>query len=251
MFEPETEVVELQSRLGRVGSIQAWNPWKARKSVDDATWWVSKIARLSHGLDEAEDYKAHFDRVVYQARHESVLEFVPSDDEGGALPQCSLRNCAGLCEGYWANELVWEEFEPDQLKIQMKGQEASAFLVEAPIFVARQWMRHRSFAYLEMSRRYVKGTKIKWEYYGDKSLSGAFWQLCEAEYERRLECWTPNEIARGCMPVEAMTKFWVAGFDIDWCSSFLRQRLDEHAQPEIRVFAQWIRDFLASKQFRE
>ena len=45
------------------------------------------------------------------------------------------------------------------------------------------------------------------------------------------------------MPVEALTRFWVAGFNRDW-EAFLKLRDDPHAQPEIRVFAQWIRNHL-------
>jgi thymidylate synthase (FAD) len=261
MFEAETEVVELQSRLGRVGSIQAWDPWKARKSLDATYWFVSKIARLSHGLGEAGDFLAHFTRVVTQMRHESVLEFVPvivEDGASGHLPHHSLRHAQGKMTSDW----MWGS---DERSIA----DASAFMVEAPIFVARQWMRHRSFSYLEMSRRYTKGSKVEWEYYGDdyhvfheiaegtwqpngidKCLDGAthaFHQACEAEYLRRLDAGWSNEIARGCMPMEAMTKFWVAGFDRDW-EAFLKLRDDEHAQPEIQVFARFIRKYLEGKK---
>jgi flavin-dependent thymidylate synthase len=262
MFEPETTVCELQSRLGRVGSIQAWGPWKSRRSVEDAKWWVSKIARLSHGLGEAEDFETHFDRVVNQMKHESVLEFVPGlppgGDDGTHLPGQSLRRFMGqlsLCDDQTTKE-------------GSANFPASAFLVEAPIFVARQWMRHRSFAYLEMSRRYTKGSRVAWEFYGDswdcidepvgslqpdgrfiprETEEWTFWDACKAEYQRRLDAGWPNEIARGCMPVESMTRFWCAGFDRDW-EAFLKLRDDAHAQPEIRVFAQWISGHLKAKK---
>lgn len=266
MIEPKTPVVELQSRLGRVGSIQAWDPWESRKSVKHAKWFVSKIARLSHGLGEAEDFEAHFDRVVNKLHHESVLEFVPwpwmdswcmgtlswSDD--GALPARSLRRMVahylGL-EGVLGYPTFTESADAAEVF------PASAFLIEAPIFVARQWMRHRSFAYLEMSRRYVKGSKIAWEFYGRADYiqniqkgemlgDAGFWNAVEIEYQRRLDAGWPNEVARGCMPVEAMTRFWVAGFDRDW-EAFLKLRDDDHAQPEIRVFAAWIRQYLEGK----
>lgn len=264
MFDPETEVVQLESRLGRVGSIQAWDPWKSRLSMKHAKWWVSKIARLSHGLGEAEDFEAHFDRVVNQLHHESVLEFVPLPWVPGParhLPFASLRR-------YGSEALRDLDFH--HAAAEREEHPASTFLVEAPIFVARQWMRHRSFAYLEMSRRYTKGSRVAWEFYGQApdfvadadtdptSISmgftpkGAteethFWEACLTEYQRRLDAGWPNEIARGCMPVEAMTKFWVAGFDRDW-EAFLKLRNDAHAQPEIRVFAQWIADHLSKKR---
>jgi thymidylate synthase ThyX len=49
------------------------------------------------------------------------------------------------------------------------------------------------------------------------------------------------------MPVEAMTKFWAAGFDRDW-EAFLKLRDDAHAQPEIQVFAGFIRGYLKAKK---
>jgi flavin-dependent thymidylate synthase len=283
MFEPETTVCELQSRLGRVGSIQAWDPWKSRRSVEDAKWWVSKIARLSHGLGEAEDFMAHFDRVVNQLKHESVMEFVPwTDPSFLSLPYASLRHRLPINDPESPN--FWLPYFAES--VEERGawlSPASAFLVEAPIFVARQWMRHRSFAYLEMSRRYTKGSRVAWEFYGaghdylvnqpigqDESVevtltSGAlvklekggrvsviystdsFHRAAEDEYERRLSVGWPNEIARGCMPVEAMTKFWAAGFDRDW-EAFLKLRDDAHAQPEIQVFAGFIRGYLKAKK---
>lgn len=245
MIEPKTEVVQLTSRLGRVGSIQAWDPWESRKSVKHAKWWVSKIARLSHGLGETEDFEAHFDRVVNQLHHESVLEFVPrpSNPSIWALPAESLRgHPEEFNNDYWG---IFGDLSPS------RENPASAFLVEAPIFVARQWMRHRSFAYLEMSRRYVKGSRVAWEFYGDldpedHEAGSFFHRECIAEYQRRLDAGWPNEIARGCMPVETMTKFWVAGFDRD-LEAFLKLRDDDHAQPETRVFATWIRTYLEGK----
>lgn len=255
MIKPKTEVIQLESRLGRVGSIQAYDPWDSRKSIQHAMWWVSKIARLSHGLGEAEDFEAHYDRVVNQMHHESVLEFVPFLNFDGSgmldtrehLPAQSLRHCSTEYISTFT-EMIQKESNTSP---------ASAFLVEAPIFVARQWMRHRSFAYLEMSRRYTKGSRVPWEFYGvgeyaqnihpgELKTDAGFWNTCDLEYQRRLDAGWPNEIARGCMPVEAMTKFWTCGFDRDW-EAFLKLRDDDHAQPEIRTFASWISTYLKEK----
>jgi thymidylate synthase ThyX len=119
-----------------------------------------------------------------------------------------------------------------------------------------------------MSRRYTKVSKVEWEFYGDswdcidepvgslqpdgrfiprETEEWTFWDACKAEYQRRLDAGWPNEIARGCMPVESMTRFWCAGFDRDW-EAFLKLRDDAHAQPEIRVFAQWISGHLKAKK---
>lgn len=255
MIEPKTETVELFSRLGKVGSIQAWDPWEARKSVAHAKWWVAKVASLSYGNSEAANPEKLFQRIV-DLGHLSCLEFVPETnytdkDSGYHLPVRSLR------------QLSTEYLESPRFMERDRGPEhspASAFLVSCPLYTRSQWMRHRSFSYLEMSRRYTKGSKVAWDYYGmrmtgatmgntntDIQEVGDFWLKCEAEYQRRLDAGWPNEIARGCMPMEAMTSFWVAGFDRDWLE-FVRLRSDAHAQPEIRVYSDWIRNHLDSKE---
>jgi hypothetical protein len=270
-----------------VGSIQAWNPWESRKSVAHAKWWVSKVASLSYGNEEAKNPDKLFQSIVDRG-HLSCLEFVPrnvvgADGELLALPASSLRAFPESMEsGTW---------NPEIAAACSRRYPASAFLVEAPIFVARQWMRHRSFAYLEMSRRYTKGSRVPLEFYGTKRMamgtrtedptgntwdyadgfspelregekrvareapmgcsfglsSPAFHMAVAEEYGRRLRAGWPQEIARGCLPVETMTRWWVAGFDRDW-EAFLKLRDDAHAQPEIRTLASWISGYLKAKK---
>jgi thymidylate synthase ThyX len=225
-----------------VGNIEAWNPWDARKSERHAKWWVSKIARLSHGLGEAENFEAHYDRVVNQLHHVSVLEFVPVvyGVADAAIPYNSLR------------------LDPHRIKIGIDifddadceaASPATAFLVECPLIVRAQWMRHRSQAFLEMSRRYVKGSKIPFTFYcaEDDALLSALYEQAVAVYNYLIDCkgWKP-ERARIAIPQGAMTKFWCAGFDSDW-KKFVDLRNDPHAQDEIRVFASWIDGFLHKK----
>lgn len=251
MIEPKTETVELFSRLGKVGSIQAWNPWEARKSVAHAKWWVAKVASISYGNTESANPEKLFQRIVGRG-HLSCLEFVPVVFEHrahAALPENSLRHA-------YPRHTLESMTAPSHAEHGTRRVPASAFLVSCPLYTRSQWMRHRSFSYLEMSRRYTKGSKVAWSYYGEE-VDGSpdvseipvttFHDACEAEYQRRLDSGWPNEIARGCMPMEAMTTFWAAGFDRDW-REFIKLRSDAHAQPEIRVYSDWIRDCLDSKE---
>lgn len=275
MFEAETEVAQLESRLGRVGSIQAWDPWKSRQSVAQAKAWVAKVASISYGNTEAANPEHLFQKIVERG-HLSCLEFVPgAATDYRHLPAVSMRHWFSG----WDTPAAWGEQNAQE---GSRMAPASAFLVTCPLYIRSQWMRHRSFSYLEMSRRYTKGSKVEWSYYGaghdvlaghsvgqDESMevhlksgsalllhdgdlqvrykTDSFHAACEAEYQRRLDAGWPNEIARGCMPMEAMTKFWVAGFDRDW-RAFLKLRNYAHAQAEIRVFAQWIETYLDMKE---
>jgi thymidylate synthase (FAD) len=133
------------------------------------------------------------------------------------------------------------------------------FKIQAPIFVARQFMRHRTWSYNEVSLRYVDAPN---EYYvpnafrsvasNKKQGSGRDLELekndlVEKHYREAIEkavhsyefiqsLDVANEMARGVLPVSQMTTF-VAGVDLHNLLHFLELRLDEHAQQEIRWLA--------------
>ena len=247
MIEPLTPVVELHSRLGRVGSIQAWNPWKSRESVAHAKWWVATVASLSYGNSEAKNPEKLFQSIVDRG-HLSCLEFVPRnvEDEDGnlrALPAVSLRTFPESLDPSIGN------WNPQIAEACSRRYPAHAFLVECPLYVRSQWMRHRSFSYLEMSRRYTKGSKVAWTFYGSEDPVLHAEQLdAVAKYERRLKAGMPPELARGIIPQEAMTRFWACGFDRDW-DHFCKEREYLGAQAETRAFAVWIREQIGHGPF--
>src|SRR4029078_5305219 len=63
-----------------------------------------------------------------------------------------------------------------------------SFLIKAPIFVARQWMRHRMNSYNEISYRYVKAslefyTPPHWRYQHKKNRQGSVGSFDNAEFK--------------------------------------------------------------------
>lgn len=237
-----TETINLTGPCGHLGSIRAIDLWQFRESVAQAIEGVATIASLSYGNDAAKNPDALFKSIVDRG-HLSCLEFVPWPElaERGkpTLPCDSMRHssvsdCDDLnCVDYLFDGDRWAK--EDDL--------ATGFLVEAPIFVARQWMRHRAFSYLEMSRRYVKDAKVPFTFYGQETASVAehqFYENALALYGQLLAKNEPPERARRVIPVGAMTKFWVGGYNHDWKSSFIKLRAEKHAQEEIRIFGEWI-----------
>ena len=132
------------------------------------------------------------------------------------------------------------------------------FHVKLPIFVARQWMRHRIASYNEISARY---TEVIEEFYipaefrvQDKinrqgslrtaaldngallkaytaSIDGAY-----AAYRKLLDGGVAREMARMVLPVAQYTQFhWT--INARSLMNFLSLRLDGHAQFEIREYA--------------
>ena len=141
---------------------------------------------------------------------------------------------------------------------EMAGLTVEAY---APIFVIREWFRHRSFSYNEMSGRYTilpndyyiptperiqKQAKANKQGSGEqftdaeaKRLQGqirATVQGCRTAYELLLDQGVSREIARLVLPVNQYSRFRASGNLRNWLH-FLELRLNKAAQLEIRVYA--------------
>lgn len=138
------------------------------------------------------------------------------------------------------------------------------FYVKCPIFVARQWFRHRIGSFNEASARYKE---FKWltykperwrkqdtknkqsstqefieDYEIDTLVNQAF-LTAETAYHKMIEKGVAREIARIVMPVALYTEFfWTVNFRS--LMNFLKLRLDDGAQAEIRQYAKAILSIL-------
>jgi thymidylate synthase (FAD) len=134
------------------------------------------------------------------------------------------------------------------------------FRVVAPIFVARQWIRHRMSSTNEISGRYavlpdlyytpepehvaLQSTSNKQGRSTEpmahpKEWSEAFrieQQGTRATYEHRVNNGMAKELARINLPVSQYTA-WVWKIDLHNLFHFLELRMDSHAQYEIRSYA--------------
>lgn len=131
------------------------------------------------------------------------------------------------------------------------------FLVKAPIFVVREWHRHRiGWSYNELSGRY---TEMEEEYYvpsqvrvpapsnrqgsvlGETEMDAiGFIRDCSDEsfsaYYQLIEAGVAKELARLVLPLNTYTKFY-ATCNARSLMHFLRLRDSEDAQWEIRQYA--------------
>lgn len=132
-----------------------------------------------------------------------------------------------------------------------------SFRVKAPVYVARQWMRHRMNSYNEVSQRYVKVplefyVPQSWRYQdaNNKQASlGAFENQALLEkykqavalsaevYTTLLENNACREQARGVLPMCTYTEF-IFTCNLHSLMHFLELRLHPGAQHEIKVYAQ-------------
>lgn len=141
------------------------------------------------------------------------------------------------------------------------------FEVKAPIFVFRQWHRHRTWSYNEVSARYaeldegyyvpeldqitLQSTDNKQMRTAEQNpnayvIQNAIRRHCEDAffmYRHLLERGTPRELARSVLPVGAYSRMF-ATVDLHNLFHFIRLRDHEHAQYEIRVYAQAMKELI-------
>lgn len=140
------------------------------------------------------------------------------------------------------------------------------FEIKAPIFVFRQWHRHRTWRYNEISARYAElpeemyvpnPRQIGEQASGNKQMRHIS-EITEAElihsirsseiideanksayacYKDLILRGVPRELARGVLPVNTYSHMF-ASVDLHNLFRFLKLRLHSHAQYEIRVYAE-------------
>lgn len=259
-MKPMTLAYPMISRYGRVGSIQRFPLWDGRLSPQYAKEKIADISALSYGREEAKNPEGLFNR-IRREQHLSCFEFVPFLS---CLPSLNCLALPGSSIRHHLEAFEYSEAWGVDIANYGNAEEPGAiFLVEAPLFVARQWMRHRNFSYLEVSRRYTPVTRMGLKFYGEDDPTIAkrrapFWDFVRDEFDARLAAGEPLELARGCFPVETMTKFFVGGFTKHWLEAppkgeeripgFTGLRSEAHAQAEIQVFSNWILDSLTEQK---
>jgi thymidylate synthase (FAD) len=127
------------------------------------------------------------------------------------------------------------------------------FEVKAPIFIVRQWMRHRTGTFLEKSMRYTKVEDDTWMYAPDKY--GAVAKYIYKSYSDAIDTYyrliyegVPYEDARVVLPLGIYTHFYWRT-DSRNLYNFLKLRLNPHAQKEIQDYAHDILELLKLHPF--
>lgn len=140
--------------------------------------------------------------------------------------------------------------------------------IKAPIFVARQWFRHRIASYNEISLRY---TEAKPEFYIPQSdINGesgyefntrdfiqaqyqmanenaylSYKQILKLYIKKGLHPKRARELARTVLPLGTYTEF-IFTCNMRALQHFIKLRSDSHAQPEIQVYANAMKDIICS-----
>lgn len=134
------------------------------------------------------------------------------------------------------------------------------FLVSAPIFVARQWMRHWSWSFNEVSGRYREmkdkfyfpATWRKQAKVNKQASEGAIEHTLDIDnefedalsvayttYKRLLASGVSREQARSILPMGTFTEFYATA-NLRDILNFIAVRDDSHAQLEMQYLAGWV-----------
>src|SRR3954463_5540956 len=207
------------------------------------------IPVLDHGFVRLDDAMADDLSVVNGARVSFAKHKTEMDDSDAGLIRFLMRERHGT------------PFEHNSFR----------FHIRAPIFVAREWFRHRVGSFNEFSMRYAKATD---DFYvpeledvrsqvgkpGASSFEPVDEELAERTreemqevyqhafetYERLVEAGVARELARSVMPVGAYTEFfWTVNARA--LMNFISLRAAETAQREIRRYADAVEQFFAAK----
>lgn len=143
------------------------------------------------------------------------------------------------------------------------------FEIKCPMFIARQWHRHRTWSYNEVSARYTElpsefylptaesigkqtkhnkqtrdiGGEVTQEDETNVNLIGHACQEAFRMYNILLSRGVPRELARSVLPMSSYTRFF-GTVNLHNLLKFLDQRLHPHAQYEIQVYARALVDLI-------
>jgi thymidylate synthase (FAD) len=207
------------------------------------------IPVLDHGFVRLDEAMADDLSVVNGARVSFARHKTEMDDSDGGLIRFLMRERHGT------------PFEHNAFR----------FHIRAPIFVAREWFRHRVGSFNEFSMRYARATD---DFYvpapedvrTQVGKPGAYsfepvpdevaettreelrqvYEAAYAAYEKLVELGVARELARAALPVGAYTEFyWTVNARA--LMNFLSLRNSETAQREIRRYAEACEKFFAEQ----
>jgi thymidylate synthase (FAD) len=138
-----------------------------------------------------------------------------------------------------------------------------SFRINAPVFVARQLVKHKFLRWNEVSRRYVDNEPEFYEpdvwreraenvkqgssdtkVYGAATLADAAYMSARSSYNAMLALGVAPEQARMVLPQSMMTS-WIWSGSLDAFIDMCRLRLDKHTQLETRMVAEGVAEKIA------
>ena len=254
------------------GSVEHYDFSRANSSYEARVQAVTKVASICYGNPKSLGSISLFDRLQAEAAGlpSSSYEFVPVLITKEQFAKVDLKQC------YKFGELVADEqylltnlraliadVGPDESlkylntseeEIQIIRDNFKVYLFNIDLATRAQMVRHRC-SWQELSRRYVSGKKTPFEFYISEKLKGIehescdfgkysteyIIQTCIDHYNYAIATGVKPEEARRILPQAMMTTIWGA-FQPTQLANFFTLRLDSHAQREIRLVAEAMKE---------
>lgn len=145
-------------------------------------------------------------------------------------------------------------------EIQIIRDNFKVFLFNVDLSTRAQMVRHR-VSWQELSRRYVSGKRVPFEFYISEKLEfisehttgqgkqftldeNDFIEICIERHTQAIDRGVKPEEARRIIPQAMMTQIWGA-FQPSQLDNWFKLRLDKHAQSEIRMVAQAMQELIS------
>lgn len=235
---------------------------------------LSHIPLLDHGYLVLIESWGSERSIIESARMSTAKGFL------GWGPQCTecgvlqVENSDSRHESSCSKPTTTKEGDEKLLRYLWKNKHTTPFEmagmtieVQAPIFVFREWMRHRTQSFSELSARYTPLPDVNYVPSVERLMLGsdgknkqagtipgssvlteveanlyihrlkALYSSQEELYQESLRYGVPKELARIHLPVGRYSRMRASANLLNWLR-FLSLRLPENAQYEIRVYAE-------------
>ena len=156
----------------------------------------------------------------------------------------------------------WLKFFNTEEECEIIKEHFKVFLFKVDFPTRSQMVRHR-ISWQELSRRYVSGERVPFEFYISEKMkfisihkddesdihfdSDDFHRICEERYYQALEKGVKPQEARRVIPQTAYTQIWGA-FMPSQLDNYFKLRLDKHAQWEIQMVSKAMQELINGRK---
>ena len=265
-----------------IAFVEQYDFSTANLSEENRIKAITQVASICYQNPKAVGSESLYNRLLAESQGlpSSSFEFVPvllnigeiEDEEfiseSAKLSMKIFKHCEIICDGncyylltnYRAivydveNKFIskkWLKRFNTEKECEIIKQHFKVFLFKVDLPTRSQMVRHR-VSWQELSRRYVSGSRVPFEYYVSEKMkfisihkddesdihfdSDDFHRICEERYYQALEKGVKPQEARRVIPQSAYTQIWGA-FMPNQLDNYFKLRLDKHAQWEIQQTA--------------
>ena len=273
--------------------IEYYDFSRSNISNDERIKAVTKVASICYQNPKAFGSESLYNRLAAESHSlpSSSFEFVPmlfTQEEvnkcylsmTGNIPTITIHNNNPLTKfGEWIEDgkylltnfravvYLFEQFGIDfrdkfnteeECKIIAKHFKVFKYYVDLP--TRAQMVRHR-VNWQELSRRYVSGKRVEFQFYISEKMKFVsshiidgetqcideeeFNNICVERYNQALDRGVKPEEARRCIPQSMYTTIWGA-FQPSQLENYFKLRSDSHAQKEIRATSDSMKELLGA-----